>query len=122
MLTVTDSKDGNVYEVVGFRQVTKGIYYLSNDGAVLLCNSDDPTGNLRHILKPLKWRAKTFGVYYTIATRSRNDNDKNELVVEECSERFEVFDNTSYDSGNYYRTNSEAQGVADKINNIFKEG
>ena len=115
MLTITDSETGIEYEVVGTRCTKNGDTFISLlDNCIMVAKGggDNP---IRTILKPIKWRAKEGEQYYIV---HNSYGARILLQYEECT----LPHRTQHESGNYYRTEEEAQAVADKFNNIFKEG
>jgi hypothetical protein len=62
------------------------------------------------------WRAKDEGVYHFV-----NFLTKGLFFSDETKDDYVSFDNDNYNSGNYFRTEVEAEIIAQKLNSYFKQ-
>lgn len=62
--------------------------------------------------QPNRWRAEKDGIYYFV------DNDG---IVRFTSDKYSKIDNRKYNIGNYFKTKEEAQVIANKFKDLFKE-
>ena len=65
---------------------------------------------------PYRWRAKLHKKYYYVQFYNAYKSEEME-----STEDYTLVDNQRFNLHNYFKTKEEAQVVADKINNIFKE-
>ena len=65
---------------------------------------------------PYRWRAKLHKKYYYVQFYN---SEKSEAL--ESTEDYTIVDNRRFNLHNYFKTKEEAQAIADKISNIFKE-
>ena len=115
MLTLTDSKDGKMYEIRSAGATVKANdMYISEDGEIKIAYVN--TSAIRTTLNPIKWRANTGEGYHRVVAYEQG------AAVDSFVDYRMYSDDVFYDKGNYYRTKKDAQAVADKINAIFKEG
>ena len=68
--------------------------------------------NLPKRQEPKRWRAEKGDIYYSF---------KSNFKVEDYHEGNDFFSNEAYDSGNYFRTEAEAEIIAQKLNTYFKQ-
>lgn len=91
------------------------LYYISPD-TNFICGINEYAQFTPYIIataeeiKPLKWRAKEGGVYYTITAR---------LTVAESTDDRTLVDNDLYKSENYFQTEEEAIKVLKHIKPYF---
>lgn len=72
--------------------------------------------NLPKRQEPKKWRAENGRLYYFV-----DFNTKNWFFPNETKDEYVFFDNDNYNSGNYFRTEVEAEIIAQKLNSYFKQ-
>lgn len=72
--------------------------------------------NLPKRQEPKRWRAKKDGLYYFI-----NFITKDWFFSDETKDDYDPIDNDNYNSGNYFRTEVEAEIIAQKLNSYFKQ-
>lgn len=68
--------------------------------------------NLPKRQEPKRWRAEKGETYYIITSN---------FEIENYCEENEVIDDEAYNSGNYFQTKEQAQEVADKLKEYFKQ-
>lgn len=69
------------------------------------------------------WRAEPNGLFFTVEIRMFGPVGIRQMIasVEEEHDLCHSYDRGAYEYGNYFQTREEAQEVADKINEIFKQ-
>ena len=72
--------------------------------------------NLPKRQNPKRWRAEMGKEYYFVDFQTKNCSFSNETKDDYVS-----FDNDNYNSGNYFRTEVEAETIAQKLNEYFKQ-
>lgn len=68
--------------------------------------------NLPKRQEPKRWRAEIGKIYYSFTSNFK---------TEDYCEENDFFDDESYDSGNYFQTEEQAQEVANKLNKYFNQ-
>ena len=101
---------------------TNGYYIRECKNPQLLHYQDDYNydvidfNNLPKRQEPKRWRAEMGGSYYFV-----NFYIENWLISNETKDDYDPMDNGNYDSGNYFRTEVEAETMARKLNIYFKQ-
>ena len=101
---------------------TNGCYIPEYKNPHLLHYRDDYNydiidfNNLPKKQEPKRWRAENGGLYYFVDFKTKNCSFSNETKDDYVS-----FDNDNYNSGNYFRTEIEAEIIAQKLNEYFKQ-
>lgn len=100
-----------------------GRYYSLDKHPSLLHYRDDydysviDFNNLPKRQEPKRWRAEEEGVYHFV-----NFLTKGWFFSDESSDDYDCpIDNNNYNSGNYFRTEVEAEIIAQKLNTYFKQ-
>jgi hypothetical protein len=95
-----------------YRRPAKGEGWLGIHG-----NSFDTSGGVAplgcfFILKPVKWRAEQGEMFYLVTNR---------MTVTSTTDIRTKSDNVQYESGNYFRTEKEAENAASAIKELLKQ-
>ena len=108
------------YEYTGeYRCPKEGEYYL--DGSGVSCHygrRGDTYGVRFHILRKKRWRAVDGQLYWVVCTEGVLGG----WMVDSWYENFDEADTCFYASGNYFQTKEEAEAMAEKVRELFKNG
>lgn len=95
------------------------IYYMMPNNSICSALVNSQCGKyiiaIAKEIKPIKWRAARGSTYYFVYV----DGCTNVMKITDCND---IFDNTRYDCGNYFRTEAEAKEMAEKIKKILLLG
>lgn len=90
------------------------IYYMMPNNSICSTFINSQCGKyiiaIAEEIKPTRWRAERGGTYYFI------DGCMNIIKIIDYND---IFDNTRYDCGNYFRTEAESREMAEKIKKIL---
>ena len=101
---------------------TNGCYMLKSENPQLFHYRDDYNydvidfNNLPKRQEPKRWRAEMGGSYYFVYFYIENW-----FISNEIKDSYDPMDNRNYNSGNYFRTEVEAEIIAQKLNTYFKQ-
>lgn len=99
-----------------------GRYYVNDKYPRLLHYRDDydydviDFNNLPKRQEPKRWRAEKEGIYYCVRF-----NAEGWSFTDGIRDVHDYYDNANYNSGNYFRTEIEAEIIAQKLNTYFKQ-
>lgn len=112
------SFNDNTYE----EYLINGVWMQNHKTPQLLHYRDDydysmiDFNNLPKRQEPKKrWRAENGRLYYFV------DFNRNNWFFSNETDDYLIFDNDNYNSGNYFRTEIEAEIIAQKLNSYFKQ-
>ena len=123
---VLQINDNSAYPIyVNYKNVSytlNGKYYNDDKNPRLLHYRDDydynviDFNNLPKRQEPKRWRAKEEEVYYFV-----NFDNECWFFTNDTEDKYDHFDNANYNSGNYFSTEVEAEIIAQKLNEYFKQ-
>lgn len=100
----------------------EGKYYNNNKIPILLHYRDDydysviDFNNLPKRQEPKRWRVEEGGCYHFVSF-----DERCWFYSNGAKDDYASFDNNNYNSGNYFRTEVEAEIIAQKLNSHFKQ-